>query len=465
MLMKDLLRKKRNGETLSEEEIRFWIAGVKSGSIPDYQTTAMLMAIFFRGMTIPERRALTIAMRDSGVPMDFSELKAYVIDKHSSGGIGDKTSLMLAPWLAACGLKVPMVSGRGLGFTGGTLDKLESIPGFKIDLNAENRTKALRDIGFFMCGQTAEIAPADKKIYSLRDVTETVEEISLITASILSKKLSEGLHGLVLDIKCGSGAFMKDLEEAERLAVSLTDTARAAGVDCRALITRMDFPLGEYTGNLNEVYEAIEFMQPGSEYHRIFQERIKASATQPGELQLLGGITSVKDNLTFVTTALAAQMLMMGKNLSISEALEELNFHWESGEVLRLFQKMTAFHSGDFAAYEERVAHVKQRWEHGFTFNSPADGYLTHCRGADLGNLMVELGAGRRIAEDKIDHEISLQMTAWEGKKLAKGEAICRIYKNNLSVDEQVKITTALANIFTITDRAEMPAPYIYKVI
>lgn len=464
MFFKNILRKKRNGEKLTKEEIYFWIEGVKKQTIPDYQTAAMLMAIYFQGMDVEERSYLTLAMRDSGELMDFSQSGRYVIDKHSSGGIGDKTSLILAPWLACCGVVIPMVSGRGLGFTGGTLDKLESIDGFRVALNQEERKKAILEHGFFFAGQSAEIAPADKKLYALRDATETVEEISLITASILSKKLAEGLHGLVLDIKCGSGAFMKNLNEAQNLANSLVKTAQNAGVTCLALITRMDFPLGRYAGNLCEVFEAYEFVKPHSLYHNIFQNRIKWDS-QSSTITLEGGIQGVEDNLVWVTTALAVAMLQLSQNISGEEALQKLNQVWQDGEVLSKLEKAFQYQGGELKKFLEKLHRAKKIWENGYSFVAPQDGYLNSCNGAMIGNLLVELGAGRKVAEDSVDPLVSLEMIAWEGKKLKAGEPICRIAKENLSDFEKAICQKTLEKAFTLSQNYTNDTGYILKQI
>ncbi|MDW8306705.1 MAG: thymidine phosphorylase [Leptospiraceae bacterium] len=460
--MKDIIRKKREGQSLSSEEIHFWIRGVVDGSIPDYQSSALLMAIFFRGMQVPERRELTLAMRDSGKPLQLSHFQRFVIDKHSSGGIGDKTSIILAPWLASCGALVPMISGRGLGFTGGTLDKLESIPGFSVELSRDSSLKALQEHGFFFAGQSEEIAPADKKLYALRDVTETVEEISLITASILSKKLSEDLNGLVLDIKCGTGAFMKTQSEAEELAYSLVETAKAAGVACRALITRMDFPLGKMVGNLCEIYEALEFMKPDSRYFHLFQQKWKShlAKTQP-VLQ----INSVEDNLILVTTALACEMLSLSHGLNRNDALNLLESKWASGELLEHFYRAVRFQGGDLEKLSASLQEMHELYETAVEFVSPQEGYLVSCHGQLLGELLVRLGAGRRVAKDTIEPLVGMEMLACEGKKLAKGEPICRIYKPGMSREESALCENFLGKAFVLGPEPPIWQDYIIKTV
>src|SRR5438477_9082922 len=283
----DIIRKKRDGETLSPVEIETFVLGATAGEWPDYQVSALLMAVVLRGMTADETARLTGAMVRSGVRLDWSDLPGPKVDKHSTGGVGDKTSLILAPLAAACGVVVPMISGRGLGHTGGTLDKLESIPGFRVGLSLDEFRTALRDVGCALIGQTAQIAPADKKLYALRDVTGTVESIPLISASIMSKKIAEGIDGLVLDVKTGSGAFMKTEADSRRLAESLVSIGNAAGVRTEAVITRMDAPLGRTVGNALEVVECLDVLKGGGP-----QDLVDVSVELAARMLVLGRVAS-----------------------------------------------------------------------------------------------------------------------------------------------------------------------------
>src|SRR5689334_1344726 len=315
----DIIMKKRDGSALSRSEIGFFISGVTEGTLPDYQVSALLMAILICGMSAEETAWLTEAMVDSGIRVDLGDIDGIKVDKHSTGGVGDKTSLVLAPLAAACGVPVPMMSGRGLGHTGGTLDKLEAIPGFRVNLSLEEMKRALARVGVAMIGQTAQIAPADKKLYALRDVTATVESIPLISASILSKKIAEGIDALVLDVKTGSGAFMKTEADSRLLAESLVSIGNASGVRTEAVITRMEAPLGRAVGNALEVIECLDVLK--------------------GE---------GPPDLTELSIELAARMLLLGRVASSrADAVGQVRTAIASGAALDRFRRMVEQQGGD----------------------------------------------------------------------------------------------------------------------
>jgi pyrimidine-nucleoside phosphorylase len=394
----ELLAAKRDGGALSADEIRGLIDGFVRGEVPDYQMTALAMAVFFRGMTRDETVALTLAMRDSGVVVDLSNIAARKVDKHSTGGVGDKVSLCLAPLVAACGVPVPMVSGRGLGHTGGTLDKLEAIPGFSVGLSIDRFREVVRDVGTCMIGQTAELAPADKRLYALRDVTATVESIPLIVASILSKKLAEGIDGLVLDVKVGSGAFMKTPERARELATALVEVARGAGKDCVAWITRMDRPLGRAVGNALETIEAFEVLHGRG-----------------------------PDDLTEVTLALGASMLVMGRAAKTEdEAREALRAKVRDGSAARVARRMVEAQGGDPRAVDDPSVFAKAPVL--TALRAKVSGYVTAIDTHAVGVAGVVMGAGRTRAEDPIDHAVGFVFERNVGDAVTEGDVLATVH-------------------------------------
>ncbi|QDV37263.1 thymidine phosphorylase [Tautonia plasticadhaerens] len=396
----DLIRRKRQGGTLEPTEIRWLVDGLCSGSVPDYQWAALLMAVMWRGMDAEETEALTHAMMHSGTIVDLSMIPGRKVDKHSTGGVGDKTSLVLAPIVASCGLPVPMVSGRGLGHTGGTLDKLESIPGFDIHLDLDGYKRVLADCGLVLIGQTPEIAPADKRIYALRDATATVESIPLLTSSILSKKLAEGIDGLVLDVKTGDGAFMESLDDSRALAESLCRIGRGLGKEVVALITRMDQPLGKAVGNAVEVAECVRVLR--------------------GE-----GPEDLRD----LSIALAAEMLVLG---GVAESLEdgtELCFRSiTTGAALDHFRRVVEAQGGDPRAVDDLtrlpVPTVLR------DVPSPSAGVVTSCWARPIGHAAMLLGAGRARAEDAIDPAVGILLHKKLGDRVAEGEPLCTVLAN-----------------------------------
>jgi pyrimidine-nucleoside phosphorylase len=401
----EIILKKRNGKQLTKSEIEFIVSGYTKGLIPDYQFSAFLMAVYFQGMSFSEITDLTDAMMRSGKIFDLSDIAGLKIDKHSTGGVGDKISLILAPLVAACGVKVPMVSGRGLGHTGGTLDKLESIPGFRIDLTENEFKKQLKKIGVAMMGQTKELAPADKKIYALRDVTATVDSIPLIAASIMSKKLAEGIDGLVLDIKTGSGAFMRELNDAKQLAKVMIEIGKRMGKKVVALITSMEQPLGNMIGNSLEIIESIECLKGNG----------------PADLME-------------VTMALSEEMLLMGGRVkSKRQARRLLNDVINSGRALEKFQQIITMQNGDVKVVEDYRLLPQAKYR--IDVKSPKSGYIEKIDTLAMGLLSVELGCGRRTIDDKIDYSAGFILKKKIGDKVKKGEVLVEI----VGQDEKVK--------------------------
>ncbi len=394
----DLIRKKRDGGALSTAEIEYIVDGYTAASIPDYQIAAWLMAVLLRGMTSEELAALTHAMLHSGEVLDLSFLPATKVDKHSTGGVGDKTSLVLAPLVAAGGLYVPMISGRGLGHTGGTLDKLESIPGFCVGLSVSEFHRVLKACGTAMIGQTEKIAPADRKLYALRDVTGTVESPNLICASIMSKKLAEGTDALVLDVKTGSGAFMKKEEDAVHLAELMVETGERMGKKMVALITNMDQPLGRMVGNAMEVEECIEILHGGG-----------------------------PEDLRELCLHLAAWMFYLGgatKTVAEGKLLSEQII--ASGKAFDRFRQMVELQGGDVSAIDDPTRLPSA--DHHVDVPSPSAGYVTEMLCEQIGTACVILGGGRERKEDSVDPAVGIVVHKKIGDRVAAGEALCTIY-------------------------------------
>ncbi len=402
MRPQDIIRKKRDGGELSADEIEFFIAGVTSGTIADYQSTALLMAIFLRGMTDGEQAALTAAMLHSGEILDFSDISKPKADKHSTGGVGDKTSLLIAPFAAAAGVCVPMISGRGLGHTGGTLDKLESIPGYRVDLSLKEFRAVLDRAGFAMNGQTAEIAPADKKLYALRDATATIEAIPLIVASIISKKGAAGLGAMVIDVKTGSGAFMRERNQARALAGALVKTGNSLGVRSQALITDMNQPLGRAVGNSVEVMECIELLR--GEVHE--------------------GARAVLD----LSIELAARMLVLsGLETAVESARLCIQRVHESGEALERFRKNIEAQGGDPRVCDD-PAGILPLTDSGVKVESPRSGFVTKVDTEEIGHAIAEAGGGRVRMEDRIDPAVGFLGEVKIGGELRRGDRIGLVY-------------------------------------
>jgi pyrimidine-nucleoside phosphorylase len=429
----DVIMKKRDGGELSREEIEFIVKGYVSGSVPEYQVSSWLMAVFFKGMTAPETAALTDAMLNSGKVMDLSGIEGPFVDKHSTGGVGDKVSLVLAPMVAACGVKVPMMSGRALGHTGGTLDKLESIPGYRTGLTeAEFRDFIAKD-GFAMTGQTSEIVPADKKLYALRDVTATVESIPLITASILSKKVAEGAEALVFDVKSGPGAFMKTPEAAEALARSLASTGTAMGKRIVSVITDMTEPLGEKVGNFFEIEETMDCLE-GAGPADLMEVTYRLGAW----MLVAGGVAAdVKEGERRCRDAI---------RLGLARELFLANVKRQGGKIESLFELRGKFRSK--ASYD---------------ILAPASGFIAGIDAYKIGRAGVYLGVGRDTAADPVYPDVGFVFKKKTGHAVIAGEHICTMYGKDETAVEAAKELAVSA--FSYASAPPPPRPLILKEI
>jgi len=409
MLPQEVIRKKRDGEPLTREEIAFMVEGLTSGAVSEGQVAAFAMAVFFKGMTREEAVALTLAMRDSGTVLDWSDLAGPVLDKHSTGGIGDNVSLMLAPALAACGAYVPMISGRGLGHTGGTLDKLDSVPGYRTQPDNDLFRKVVGEVGCAVIGQTADLAPADKRLYGIRDVTATVESIPLITASILSKKLAAGLQGLVMDVKTGNGAFMPTIEASRGLAKSLVEVANGAGLKTTALITDMNEPLASAAGNAVEVLNAVEFLTGAHIDQRLWDVTVALG----GELLVTGGLA--KD---------------------AAEGRAKIEAAFRSGKAAERFGQMTAALGGP-ADFMERPSHYLPAAPVVRDVAPQGEGAIAAIDTRAIGIAVVELGGGRMRASDSIDHAVGFTALAGLGAKVGKSAPLARVHARDAASAER----------------------------
>lgn len=404
-----LIRKKRDGGELSKDEIIYLITSYTKNKIPDYQFSAFLMAVFLKGMTKTETAYLTDAMLNSGIVINLNHIKGVKVDKHSTGGVGDKTSLIIAPIAAAAGVYVPMISGRGLGHTGGTLDKLESIPGFRTNLTLSEYKSVIKKCGLVLIGQTKDIAPADKLIYALRDVTATVESIPLITSSIMSKKLAEGIDGIVMDIKTGSGAFMKELKDAITLSMSLVETAKSFNKKFIGFITDMNQPLGQYIGNWLEVVESVQVLQGKYVY-----------------------------GLSEISLKLAGAMIYLGnKAKSLEEGIKIAQSYIDNGKAFEKFFEIVKIQGGDISYLKELSKYPKSKYTE--NIYSPKQGYLISVNTFDIGNAALELGAGRKTKEDVIEPKAGIIFYPSIGDRLKKGEVIAEIFTDNKKSIDKAK--------------------------
>jgi pyrimidine-nucleoside phosphorylase len=433
MRVVDLIQKKRNGGELTRDEIACLVSGYTGGSIADYQMSAFLMAVYFQGMTPAETVTLTREMIASGIVVDLSELPGHKVDKHSTGGVGDKTSLILAPLAAAAGVWVPMVSGRGLGHTGGTLDKLESIPGFRVGLTLDEYKHVLKTTGLVLSGATKEIAPADKKIYALRDVTATVESIPLITGSILSKKVAEGIDGLVMDVKFGKGAFMKSFANARQLAESLASVGRGLGLEIRALLTDMNQPLGQAVGNALEVIECIEVLK----------------GRGPADLKEL-------------SIELAAQMVLVAQKAgSLESARALIQQQIDNGAGLEKLRAVIAAQGGDPAVVDDDSR--MPRASHQVDVLAGADGFVAGIEAEAVGLAAMQLGAGRERIDSIIDPAVGIVLHKKVGDPVRAGESLGTIHYN---ASEKLELARQmLAGAFSCSDAAPPARPLVADVL
>lgn len=432
MRMYDIIEKKRNGNELSKEEIEFFIKGYTNGSIPDYQASAFCMAVYFKGMTENETVLLTEAMANSGDTVDLSMFGTLSADKHSTGGVGDKTSLIVAPIVASLGGKVTKMSGRGLGHTGGTVDKLESIPGYKTTLSGDDFISQVEKVGMAIIGQSGNLTPADKKLYALRDVTATVDSIPLIVSSIMSKKIAAGSHNIVLDVKCGSGAFMKTLDDAETLANEMVKIGKGCGRNTAALITDMDRPLGSAVGNSLEVIEAVQVLKD-----------------------------ELNNDLKEVCVSLASELISLVLSVSHCEALTMVNNALNSGKAFEKMKEWISAQGGDVSFIENTGKFPKA--ESVYDVLADSDGYISSMDTEKIGLASVILGAGRENKEASIDFSAGIMLYKKTGDKISKGEKLATLFTNNkMTLEDAEKMYRSALFVSSVNPERK---PLIYKVI
>lgn len=432
MRMVDLIEKKRDGKALSQAEIEFFIQGYTKGEIPDYQVSAFLMATYFQNMTAAERSALTMAIVESGEVLDLSGIEGVIVDKHSTGGVGDKTTIALAPLVASVGVPVAKMSGRGLGHTGGTLDKLESIPSFSIDIDQATFTRLVNENKVAVIGQTANLTPADKLLYSLRDVTATVDSIPLIASSIMSKKIASGANAIVLDVKTGSGAFMKELEKSRELAEAMVEIGNQLGRRTMAVISDMNQPLGYAVGNALEVKEAIDMLKGDG-----------------------------PDDLRELCLVLGSQMVYLANEAkSLADARARLEEAIASGKALETLKLFIAGQGGDASVVDERTKLPQARWQ--IEVKAQASGYVKSITANRIGTAAMMLGAGRATKDSPIDLAVGVVLAKKMGDFVEQGETLAVIHSNREQVDDVITMIEE-AYSFT-TERTEAP-PLIYEEI
>jgi|TARA_B110000240_G_C13482077_1_gene445756 thymidine phosphorylase len=436
MIPQEIIRKKRDKISLSEDEVKLFVNGLTDNSFSDAQIAAMSMAIFQNGMTAEETVWMTHAMKNSGDTLEWQDIvdSDLVCDKHSTGGVGDKTSLLLAPILAACDLFIPMISGRGLGHTGGTLDKFDSIPGYNTKPDIDVFRQVVKDVGCAIIGQTSNLAPADKKLYSIRDIVGTVESLPLITSSILSKKIASGLKTLVLDVKVGNGSFNSTLEIAQNLAHSLVNVAKGAGLECEAILTDMNQVLGRSAGHSLEVIECIEYL---------------TSSKRDSKLET-------------ITNELASSILMMIKNISKEESLKQINTVLANGKAAEKFERMINALGGSnsfLSTYKKELSNN--------TFIQDIylekQGWIKEIKTRDLGLLLIELGGGRKQVDDKINYHVGYDNVLGIGECVDSSTPVIKVYAN--SKDDFNKVKNSIINCFIVSDQEVKETESIYEVI
>jgi len=430
----DIIIKKRNGEKLTKEEIDFMINGYVEGIIPDYQVSAFLMAVVFQGMDKDECLNLTKTMLHSGEQIDLTKIKGVKVDKHSTGGVGDKTSLVVAPLASAFGVKMAKMSGRGLGHTGGTLDKLESIPGFKIEKSPEDFFQQVNDIGLAIIGQSANITPADKMLYALRDVTGTVESIPLIASSIMSKKLASGADHIVLDVKVGKGAFMKNIQDATKLAEAMVEIGKLSGVDTVATLTDMSQPLGEAVGNSLEVIEAIETLKGNG-----------------------------PKDFTELCITLTAEILLIAKVAKTEEAARSMVIEAiKDGRGLEKLRQMITYQSGNASVIDDYALLPQAKNVIELEYLDELDAYVSSIDALKIGEAAMILGAGRLTKSDVIDPSVGIVVHKKVGDKVTKGDVIATIYSNGLGEEEAMQM---IFDAYILTNDVVLPKDIILKIV
>lgn len=432
MRMYDIIRRKRDGEELTDEEIRDFVAAYTANEVEDYQVSALLMAIYFRGMTPRETVTLTDAMAHSGDTVDLSAFGELSVDKHSTGGVGDKTTLIVAPIVASLGGKVAKMSGRGLGHTGGTVDKLESVAGYRTDLSPEEFMSQVQQVGVAVIGQSGNLTPADKKLYALRDVTATVDSIPLIASSIMSKKLAAGSHNIVLDVKYGSGAFMKSVEDAERLARQMVDIGKGCGRRVAAVLSNMDVPLGRAVGNSLELQEAVAVLRGGGD-----------------------------DTLREVCVALACEMLCLVHSWTKEESVRRVEEAINSGVAFDTMKAWISAQGGDARCLEDEAFLPQAAVAH--TLTAPREGYICHMDAERIGYTALLLGAGRMTKEDVIDYAAGIRIHRTVGEYVRQGEPLCTMYMND---DTHLKeATLTYIDALEWGDEKPQTVPAIYGIV